>query len=230
MKKITYWANENRKLSILILIILHFITFWIYYFLGAYLYLENVMLHPVWNLVSVLLFFVALLFYPIKNVRRGVFKDSFFRRKVWQSVAILSIAMMVTVFGNHRAKIHLGYEVPFAQPTALDIDKRSSAEKELSKKEKRSLKRQLRKKIRKGIWKLRKYKKAISKGQRTALEILTILIAFGLLILILVLSCHIACAGSEGFALMFLIGGWILTIFGTVVIFRILKRKTIKEP
>ena len=74
-------------------------------------------------------------------------------------------------------------------------------------------KKELKKKL-KNKWKeFRKHYKESTKGEKTALIILSVIIAAGLLLLLAGLSCEISCSGSEGAAIAVGLLGTGLIIF-----------------
>ena len=76
---------------------------------------------------------------------------------------------------------------------------------------------------------LRKEYKDATNGERTALIILCILIAIGLLLLVAGLSCNLSCSGSEGAATVVLIFGTGLIIFLLVKVIKRINRGKPKE-
>ncbi len=76
---------------------------------------------------------------------------------------------------------------------------------------------------------LRQEYKDATKGERTALIVLSILIALGLLSLVAALSCNLSCSGSEGGAAVVAILGTGLIIFLLVKIIKRINRGKPKE-
>lgn len=223
MKNLSLWSRQNRVKSITILVILHFILWWIYYFTGAYLYIQNIVLPADLKYVGAVLFFAAVACYPIKNINQGFFRNTYARRKFWQCVAITSVAVFTILFGNHSAKnlLRTNQTVDFsAQTIALDIKKDRHTSKKLKRKERRKARKALRKEIRKTLRKMRRAKGEYSEWQKFGIVMLTIIVALILLYMLLALSCSIACSGSEAFAFIVFLGGLALIIYGIIKIFR----------
>lgn len=71
--------------------------------------------------------------------------------------------------------------------------------------------------------------KDLSKGAKTALIILSVLVAAGLFYIVLGLSCSLSCGGSDAAAVIVLLGGTALTIFLLVLAIRAITGKKKKK-
>ena len=236
MKKSSIWAKENRVKAIAILVVLHFILWWIYYFAGAYLYIQDIILPTNLKYVGALLFLTAAAFHPIKNIKQGFFKNTFARRKFWQYVAMASVAVFTILFGNHSARnlLRINNTLDFsAQTIALDIKKETKVSKKLSRKERRKLRRTFRKDLRRTLCKMRKKDREYSTAAKIGIALLTLLVAGILLYRIALLSCAIACIGAEALGFIVALGGLILVVYGVIKVFRlfgIMKQKKKSRP
>jgi len=228
MKNLSLWAYQNRTKAILITILIHFILWWMYYFAGAFLYMEGVMLPMSLKYLASGIFLIALLFFPIKNAEKGIYKPTLFKKRFWYGMSILSVAIFTVLFGNHRAKILLNTSPAIEYSTqniALDIKKDSRKLRKEKRKQKRKFRKALRKNIRKAFKRMKKEKDQMHNGVAVLLGLLFIALAVALVYGLLLLSCSIACSGAEILAFFVFFFGLGLVFYGLIKAFRWLKRR-----
>ena len=187
MKYLSIWANKNRLKTILILIPLHVILGYLYFYTGAWFYMEGIKTPRILINIATLLFLAAWLFYPIKNIKQGIYKNTFFRRKFWQGITMVSTALFLIHSGNHISRAAMANEIVeySAESVVLDSRAKQHFQKKKTRKERRSLRKKLRKRIRANIKNLRQLKKDFSSRRDKIIIgsiLLILLFLFGLMV------------------------------------------------
>ena len=222
MKNLSTSAKQHPKKTILLLVLLHTLLNYFYFYTGTWLYLEGIKTPSVLTIVATSLFLAAWLFYPIKNAQQGIYKTSFLKKKCWQGITMVSVAIFFIHGGNHLSRAAMAPQtIEFsAENIVLDLKANQHLQKKKTRKERRSLRKLLRKRLRANIKTLRQMKGDLSKNEKVGIFILAILGALVLGLLVLALSCNLSCSGNEVLALIVLVGGGILIITGLVLIYR----------
>jgi hypothetical protein len=224
MKNLSIWAKNNRAKALVITIILHIVLGYFYFYIGALLFLQKIILPSALLYVSGILFLTAYIFYPIKYVQQGTYKRTFFKEKQWQLVAMISAVIFLVFIGNHSTRSAFSQQNYLqeysAQTIALDIKKEVKVEKKKSRRLIRKAKRQLRKRIRSNVRKLIKTERGMSDFGKFAAIFFSFILAIGLAWLVLAVSCNLSCSGNEALAAIVLIGGFILIIGGLISVIR----------
>lgn len=134
MKNLSIWAKNNRVKALVITIILHVVLGYFYFYVGAFLFLQKIILPSTLIYASGILFLTAYLFYPIKYVQKGFYKRTFFKEKQWQLVAMISAIIFMVFIGNHSTQSAFSQQNSLqeysAQTIALDIRKDAKVEKQ----------------------------------------------------------------------------------------------------
>jgi len=222
MKNLSTWAKRNPIKTILILIPLHTILGYLYFYTGTWLYLEGIKTPRFLTYIATFLFLTAWLFYPIKNVQHGIYKNTFLKRKCWQAISMVSVVLFFIHGGNHMSRAAMANEIAeySVETIVLDSKVNQHLQKKKTRKERRSLRKKLRKRLRANIKKLRQLKTEKSKGDKIAIFALAILGGLALGLLLLGLSCNLMCSGNETLGWIVLVGGGILIIASWVMIYR----------
>lgn len=220
MKNLSTWANQNPKTSISILVLLHIFMGYLYFYTGTWLYLEGYKTPSILPLIATFLFCLAWIFYPLENAQQGIYKPTFFKRKFWQSITMVSVALFFIHGGNHISRAAMASEVVEFSAENMVLDTRANhvLQKKQNRKERRSLKKKLRKRLRANIKKFRQQKSELETGQKALIFFLAILVAIAMAYLVLALSCNLMCSGNETLGWIVLIGGGILIITGLVIL------------
>ena len=239
MRKISTWARRHIMLTRFLIGLLYIVLNLLALFLGDLLFFTNITLPVLFIYFPFALFFTGLILYPVKG-RKHSYKNFYFQQKSADLLLAVSSFLLVVYGGNALNKTSYtsfsgAYATSFSIPSNQQVKTKSNIEsKEDSKPavKKPLSKKELKKKL-KSKWKdFRKHYKESTKGEKTALIILSIIIAAGLLMLVGALSCELACAGSDGAAIAVGILGTGLIIFLLVrVIQRINRGPRVKtEP
>ncbi len=227
MKNLSIWAKNNRVKALITTIILHVILGYYYFYAGALLFTEKIILPSIMLYISGVLILVAYTFYPIKYVKKGIFKSTFLREKKWQLVGMISTAIFMIFIGNQSTRLAFSPQNSLqeysVQQVALDI-KKEAKEKKFKKiknwKLIRKAKRQLRKRVKSNVRELKKIERGMTDFGKFLAIFFSVLVAIGLGILVLGVSCNLSCSGNEAFAAVVLIGGFILVIAGLIAVIR----------
>lgn len=224
MKNLSIWARNNRTKALAVTIILHVVLNYFYFYFGALLFLQKIVLPSALLYVSGILFLTAYIFYPIKYVQQGIYKRTFFKEKQWQLVAMISAVIFLVFIGNHATRSAFSQQNYLqeysAQTIALDLKKEVKVEKKKSRRLIRKAKRQLRKRIRSNVRKLIKTERGMSDFGKFAAIFLSFILAIGLAWVVLAVSCNLSCSGNGALAALVLIGGFILIIGGLISVIR----------
>ena len=189
-------------------------------FLGDLLFSANIVLTTLFIYLPIGLLFAGALMYPSKEKKHS-YKNFYRQQKTADLVLAVSTFLFIVYGGNLLNKTSYtsftgAYATTFSIPSSQSVntpasihpkeDAKATSKKPFSKKE-------LKKKL-KNKWKeFRKNYKESTKGEKTALIILSVIIAAGLLLLLAGLSCEISCSGSEGAAIAVGLLGTGLIIF-----------------
>jgi hypothetical protein len=229
MKKISLWAKNHKWESRVLIVGIYLSLFAIGMFTGRLLEEINVNIPWFYFNTCILLTLILWTFYPAKNVSRNDRPVSYATRKLFDLSLGAVTFLMIVYAGNKHDYLFIRSEpvqaskiVHHASDSAISnnpliknfiagIQKMDVTR--LSQKEKFKI---LRKQIR-----AIKQDKETSKGGKTALIVLSILVAIGLLFLLGALSCSIACSSSGALAIIVAAVGTFLIIFFLV---RIIKR------
>lgn len=231
MKNISLWAKKNRTKTILLLILLHIILGYFYFYTGVLFYLEEIKTPSILIPIASSLFILATLFYPVEGCQQGIYKNTFFKRKFWQGITMISAALFFIHGGNHLSRAAMANEVVEygAESIVLDLKANQHLQKKKTRKERRSLRKFLRKRLRANIKKLRQLRKENSTWKKDLIFILALFGALALIYLLGILSCSLMCSGNEALGWIVFIGGFLLIITGLVFLFRALFVKPKKE-
>ena len=225
MKLLSFWA-KGHKAAARILIIVGFLFLNIAgVFTGDLLNSMNVLLRPLFCVIAMMIFIFGMIIYPSKKNKQK-YINFYFRQKSTDGLLIFSTFLIFIFLGNsineNRIRIYQPVYGISIIPKSPDVAANTLVSIAIHK----SLlsKKIVRKNFYKKLQAFRKqYKNSTSTG-KTLLIILTILISFGLIILLMGLSCNIACSGADGLAIVVLFVGLSGIIFGMLKILQRIKR------
>lgn len=209
MIKLSKWAAHNPIKSRLIIALCHVLVMANALVSGILLFIFDWELHQGALMIFAILFSLAYFFYPKKNEDEVLFSYSaYWRQKSHDFLLVVSYSAVITL-GFHGFLYSKDYtQIPDAPSARLVVNKPHQGKE--AKAEKKKLKSEIKEKIRKIKQQIkheiRQIKKELKKekGKKGFLIFLTIF--FGVIIsLVLVgLSCGLACAGHEGLAILVL--------------------------
>lgn len=238
MKKISYWARNNKKNARFIIIASFILLSGLGIATGTLLNELGVIISANAMLALICVYLTGLVAYPTmaQKMKKRNPALHYIKQKTCDLFLAASSFCMVVYFSNQPLFQHytslnasVSNNVPLPKDSSLKAYKSISAfagslkdanGKSLGWKEKKKL---LKEQVR-GI----KKAKDMSDGEKTGLIILSVIVALGLLYLVASLSCNLSCAGSEGAALLVGIGGTVLIIFLLIITIRAIDGKSKK--
>lgn len=229
MKQLSFWAKNNRYLSWVLIAALHVFLIYLAVYASVVLFLEDIVLpFNIWYAslgIAIAIYF----FYPIKNVQKGWFKPTFFKRKGLDfTIVLASFFMILTLFNQLTLVNHQESRIPATEAQAQNVILAPKAEKEVKN---NRVKRWLKKRHQKRAERIKKHWEKFTDGQKVGLIILTLLVGLIAAYGVALLGCSLACSGSEVLGNIVFIGGWAAILIGVIVIIRnILKHKSTPEP
>ncbi len=229
MKKISVWAKQHPWGARASIFLSYILLGCIALFLGFALSDSGFSLSSSFTYITCIVFLTGCIFYPSKKDKHR-YKKFYVVQKRSDLLLITTSFLLALSCSNYytqpvaraspfNAVYVLASVTPYSNKT--EIDKPVPKKKEI---------KDLKQKLKNNLRILRKEYKDATPGERTALVILTVIIAIGLLLLVAGLACNLSCSGSGGGAAAVGILGTGLIIFLLVrVIKRINRGKPTKE-
>lgn len=235
MKKISRWASQHKWPARMLLVITIQLLNIAGIITGVLLKGNGMLLPGIFFLLAVVLYLLGVLFYP-KRSARGLYKGNAFyiRQKTCDGLLALSAFAMFVYIGNEKEPFrafYSQYNASAASVTLPVIQKDSSFNafrvmlgfaRSMKDDQGQMLKWKERKKLLKQQLAVIKQSTELSAGAKTALTILCILVALGLIFLAIGLACNLSCNGHDGAAALVLVGGPALVIILLVFALRAL--------
>ena len=244
MKKISIWASRHIIASRIIIVVSWIVLMLIGVYTGSQLIILNVRFPSITMIFFITFFLVAFLVYPSRNNKKKKITISKFylHQKSCDFILAFSSFCMIVYCSNHSDRlfqsnngVHATAFVTIVHPkdsTRKPYKSISAFASSMKEANGNPLKWKERKKLLNEQVKAIKKAAEPSKGEKTILIILSVLVALLLLSLIAALACSIACSGSGVVAALIMAGGTALVVFLLIgMIKRITgkKRKTIEE-
>ncbi len=240
MKHLSIWAHRHHWPARFLMIFAWIILFFLAIISGANLMKQNILLSPAVFSTMVVVFLLAVLFYPFRQQRKTIKANLHYR---WQKSCDFLLAFssfgMVLFAGNQPGILFQRYGSLYAATTSpVSLPKDSSAKtilpiKEFSKKmydaDGKLLKWKEQKNMLKQQVKAIKSSPGMSKAGKTMLTILAVLAALGLLLLVAALACDLSCNGSGAAAVLVGAAGTGLIIFLLIAVVRAIHGKNKKK-
>ena len=222
MKKLAFWARENKNTARLAIIVSYILLNLLALFVGDVFHSLNIEFTPLLFVFALIMTLVGWMIYPSK-IRKKEYKNFF----VWQKSAdllLVSATFLFIVYAGNALNRNWNtfynpvQAISIVHPSnPAHITNSSTAKTSVSKKS-------LNKKIRAQIKSLRKGYKDSTKSQKTLYIILAILAAAGLAYGLAAVACGISCSGSEALAIVVFAVGLGGIIFGLVKIIQRISR------
>lgn len=237
MKAISYWAKHHPWQTRVIIIMIYVLLNIIGISIGKQLTGLNVVLPEIYFSICVILTIGLWIGYPAKFNSNG-HKTAYWHRKVFDGGLALVTLLMVIYAGNHWKYLFFNTQtaqatkvVPKSKVAITDHPLMKNFVSHLKSLDVSKLSQRDKMKLIKNQIKAIKHSKDTTKGEKTLLIVLSVIVAIALLIGLVGLSCSIACAGSETLALIVALGGTFLVIFFLIkVIKRINNPKAKPKP
>jgi hypothetical protein len=226
MKQISLWAKHHKWPARLMIVFGYFVLNSIGWYWGNILSGNGWEMPSVIFWISVFIFSLIAILYP--GFKNKAALNSYNRQKT-ADIVLITTGFIFIFFAGNRAD---NWFIPENSQTSQVVARSSSIADPSSlqpEKEKKKLFKSLRKKIRALIREQRKAHQDLSKGERTVLTILAILLFIAALMGLAALSCNLSCSGADGAAVLVGILGGALLIFGFSRALRGIRRKRENE-
>jgi len=245
MRKLSFWARHHKQAARLIIILSFILLTLITYYSGTWLNDLGVMLPETTLLIAVLFYFAGVIVYPHRSGfhKRATTKSFYNRQKTGDFLLAASTFGMIVCISNNSNPAATYF--PFLQAatnakstlpgdsTVKNYKSFLKFSSSMKNEEGKMLKWKERKKLLKEQVNGIKRSTELSKGEKTALIILSVLVALGLIFLVTSLACSLSCNGAEGAAILVGIGGTAVVIFLLVLAIRGItgkKKKPVEKP
>ncbi len=225
MKKLSLWGKNHKNPARIIIVTSFFLLTVLGIATGSLLTNAGISISTAAMFIFICIYFVGLLAYPAKSLKGKKLNAATFyiRQKTCDLLLAASTFCMIVFLANQPDKL-FNYSTPLnaATPVKPVFPKDSVAKTyktiaafaaSLKDETGKSLKWKEKKKLLKEQIRAIKKVDDKTKGEKTALIILSVVVALGLLALVLSLSCNLSCSGSEGAAVLVGVGGAALVIF-----------------
>lgn len=223
MKKLSYWAKEH-KIHARIIIIASFIFLnALAFFTGHSLNQLGIFFLPGFLIGCFFIFLIALIAYPLKKQKGTKVKSSlyYYLQKSCDFILAASTFCMIVYLSNRPENLFQFYPQlkafvitsPPKDSTVKHYKSIADFHSSLLDGKGNQLKWKERKKLLKEQVREIKKDNNLSKGEKIALIVLSVLVAAGLILLVAGLSCNLSCSGSDALAAIVGIGGTAVVIF-----------------
>ncbi len=246
MKKLSLWAKNNKWPSRIILAFGILLINAAGIVTGLLLKDLGIIIPSAFFLLLVLIYFTAIILYPAKSQKRKLgFNRFYYRQKTCDSLLAATAFCMFICISNDKTPFKTYFSIlqsvsastplPIADSSLKNYKSLPVFSKSLKGEDGKLLNWKERKKLLKAQVKAIKQSTDMSKGGKTALIILSVLLAIGLIFLVASLACNLSCNGMDGAAVLVGIGGTALVVFLLILVIRSIngkkKKKNIpKEP
>jgi len=244
MKKISLWAKGHKIVARLIIIASFILLTALGIITGSLLNDTGVSISSILLFVFISVYLAAALAYPSKSLKgKKITAAAFYiRQKICDWLLAASTFCMI-VFLSNRPDQLFSYTTPLsaAIPVSTAFPKDSTLKTykpiaafsaSLKDEAGKSLKWKEKKKLLKEQIRAIKKDGDMSNGAKVALIALSVLAALGLLYAVAALACNLSCGGSEGAAVVVMIGGAGVIAFLLIISIRAIlgKKKKLKKP
>lgn len=222
LKLLSSWAHRHVGITRLVITLIHLILAGIGIYWGTLAYSLGFIFPAalLWGILLALCTLVIL--YPIKGKKSGIWQHSYRKQKLIEGTVACCGLLLFCFWGNQQC---MNIQAPPIVQSSFQFASQAYSHQHVnpSKKERK----QRLKEAKESFKKLLKERKenGISAGE-WALMVLTVLAAVFLIVTLTALSCALACSDAGGLAVLVMLGGSVLVIFGAIKAFKwILKEK-----
>lgn len=235
MKKISVWGRANPWKARSIIVFLHLVLWICGWTIGKQLAAFEVFLSSASWWLLLLAFYTALILYPHRHLRASLGSAKFYLRQKGADLGLLLAGLGMIIFLANRPAALFNEVSSFAAERSLPVLPVDSGTKSyktplafaasMRDENGKKLQRWERRKLLKAQVRAIKADPTISKGERTALIILSVILALIAIMGVASLACNLSCSGSDAAALVVGVGGTALVIFLLVKVIRSINRK-----
>jgi hypothetical protein len=214
MKSLSFWASKNIWSARVFLVFSYLFLIGMVFIVTDIISETGIVLPGFLFPLSIFFYLVAAAAYPSKRGSR--YRNYFFRKSCDFTLVVCSLLMiMCTLSVNSKTSV-----------STISVASAANGDPTVkTKKEKKQIKKEQIKKIRALYKELKAAYKNGPKGTKALLVVLSSIVAAGLLLLVLGLSCSLSCSGQGGAAVLLGILGTGLVIFLLVLAIRGINKK-----
>lgn len=240
MKKLSYWAKQNKWKARLIIIAAHLLLIVLALFTGKKFLSIGIELPGFMLYLFLFVYLAAVFTYPsVKKTVQKKYGSYYFKQKACDfMLAASTFGMILVLAGNKSLPAQLLQPLAGSTVSISTAENKTAAEilaslkyrdkSTLTRSEKRILKQEFKNQ-------LKIYAAAKLSGNKKAsgdagLIILAIVAALGLLYLVAALSCTLSCNGSDGAAVAVVLLGTAAIVLGLIFVIRSINRKSRRKP
>lgn len=224
MKPLSTWAYHHKWTARLLIVCCYLLLNIIGFLAGDLLLFMNTQVSAFFVYLITTIFLVALALYPSRREKYR-YGNFYVWQKTCDAVLITTTFLLIISAANLRQSVH----TPFGRATVQAIVPSTAHPLKttlIEKKEhKLSFIQKAKSKLFKAVQAVRSYWKSRTTAEKVLLIFLALVLAAAAIMGVLALSCNIACAGSEGAALLVALLGSALVIFLFVRAIRGINRK-----
>ena len=217
MKRLSFWAHNHKVATRIIIVFIYLILNICGLIVGDLLYSINIELIPAFFYMVICIALLGLLIYPLKK-RKVFYKNLYLRQKSADALLLTATFLFIIYSGN---SFNSGRSInPLNSAFGITIINYSGApvsniyNTAVNKKKEKLLKKENKKHFRSVIKAIREKYKGSTQTEKTIYIILVVLAGLAAIFLLSMLSCSIACSGSEGLAYILLFLGLGGIIYG----------------
>lgn len=240
MKQLSVWARNHKWKARIVMVIAWLILTALAIIIGTTLVGLNIELPSTVLLITVALFLAAIFYYPSRSQKSFYGADLFYKKQKSCDLLLAVCSFCMILYATNKPGTLFQrygnlYAATIFEPSVLkdSTSKTYRSIKDFSASMKnedgKMLKWKERKKLLKQQVKAIKRSGDMTRGEKTLLTVLSVLVALGLLLLVATLACNLSCNGSGAAAVIVGIGGAGLVVFLLVLALRGIQGKKKKR-
>jgi len=228
MKQLSLWGFRHKWTARVLIVLSYLLLNCLALVLGDILFSYDIQVSGFIVYALAAVYLTVFLVYPFRKHRKQ-YKNYYRFQKTCDAILIATSFLLVISAANQRHTPNSPFHFPAVQ-AVVPMDLQPAKVTALEKKSKvKSLVKSFKGKLSSTLQKIKAYYKSRSLGGQIALIFLAVVLAAALLYLVLALSCSIACAGSDGAAVLVAVLGTGLVVFAFVRALRGIRRKYRRE-
>jgi hypothetical protein len=222
MKNLSLWAKNHKWQSWIIIAISHVLLFYLAVYMSAILFLEGIVLPAsVWY-ISLGAGIIAYFFYPIRNSKMTLLKNSYKTRKRLEGVVLITgVLMTLTLFSQLTIVNHEEASTSITNPYARNVVLVPNTKKGGVK---TRVKRWIKKRHNKRVSRLQKKSRQYNTVVKVMFSLLTLLVASLLVGFCMNLGCSLSCSGAVFLGNLLYFGAIVIGILAIVLLVKIWRK------
>jgi hypothetical protein len=231
MKNLSYWALMNPWKSQTLLVICQLLLAVLAIYSGVWLFAHDIIVPKPVFYVGEILFFVALILYPIRRARYKFWKANFVRQKIMDGFMVMSYVLMVVSISNTDAKLawYDNADAPYVEQIAMRENVKPMAEN--VEKAPTLSRKTLRREFKSFVTRMKAHAASSENGSDAGKIAGIIFLMLILELAVLLLACTVDCSGGGAFVVAAILGTIGVIAFGAYLIRQIKgKRKSNYQP